>query len=423
MSGYAPDVTVSIPDELGLDDGDNSDWRRYYRSPAPEPRAAPAFPKLFPVGEASETLFGCSGAFDSQRYREATKFRTLPEMLWEEARIALNRLFASIRHDGSHGDYVRLAKFTLAASGFTGFVGKRGEHAVKLREGLTEAIVCLHRHLEARLAQADRAEQGLARPLPLHAADVVSPYGLRRLSETIVPVLRTRLPLPTDQWVTLSEATGDEAAAALDSLRETLAIWQPRRPEAVAIAERLLGNDLPSASAYAEAVHIADMLVWAGETLLAAYAGYMVAMPIYRLYPSTPEREAFALWWPWGRAAPLVDGPPPSPPKARKRVLDLSVITSNRPQDVVREVMDKTGINRTTAQRMTAEMRRGMRTQRQYKAKRLLLEGLSQTEVARQVGLSPSRISALFKGEEFARQKGEAIKAREFLARLKDDGA
>ena len=99
------------------------------------------------------------------------------------------------------------------------------------------------------------------------------------------------------------------------------------------------------------------------------------------------------------------------------------MITSNRPQDVVREVMDKTGINRTTAQRMTAEMRRGMRTQRQYKAKRLLLEGLSQTEVARQVGLSPSRISALFKGEEFARQKGEAIKAREFLAQLKDDGA
>ena len=69
---------------------------------------------------------------------------------------------------------------------------------------------------------------------------------------------------------------------------------------------------------------------------------------------------------------------------------------------------------------MTAEMRRGMRARRQYKARRLLLEGLSQSEVARQVGLSPSRISALFKGEEFARQKAEAIKAR---ARLKGAGA
>jgi hypothetical protein len=37
-----------------------------------------------------------------------------------------------------------------------------------------------------------------------------------------------------------------------------------------------------------------------------------------------------------------------------------------RPQDVVREVMQKTGINRTTAQRMTATLRRAMRLQRRF---------------------------------------------------------
>jgi hypothetical protein len=85
------------------------------------------------------------------------------------------------------------------------------------------------------------------------------------------------------------------------------------------------------------------------------------------------------------------------------------VITATRPQDIVREIVEKTGINRTTAQRLTATMRQRMRSQRQREAENLLRQGLTKNEVARQVGLSPSRISALFKGEKFARRKAEVM--------------
>jgi DNA-binding CsgD family transcriptional regulator len=147
------------------------------------------------------------------------------------------------------------------------------------------------------------------------------------------------------------------------------------------------------------------------------YAGLMHSMPIYRLYPAISEPEAIALWWPWGRPAPLVDGGPPRPPTPRRRVLDPSLITATRPQDVVREVMQKTGINRTTAQSMTASMRAQMR-ERQYQARRLLHEGLTKAEVARRVGLSPSRISALFKGEQFSHNR----RTRELLRTLAVNG-
>jgi len=124
-------------------------------------------------------------------------------------------------------------------------------------------------------------------------------------------------------------------------------------------------------------------------------------MPIYRLYPATAEAEAIALWWPWWRSAPLLDGGPPRPPKPGKKTLDPSLITATQPQDVVREVMQKTGIDRTTAQRMTAAMRAQMRRRREIEAEHLLHLGHSKSEVARRVGLSASRISAMFKGEEF----------------------
>ena len=110
------------------------------------------------------------------------------------------------------------------------------------------------------------------------------------------------------------------------------------------------------------------MLAFLGEKLLALYAGIMHSMPVYRLYPATSEQEAIALWWPWGRRAPLFDGIPPRPPKPRKQVLDPAIITATRPQEVVREVMARTGINRTTAQRMTAAMRAGMRARQRHEA-------------------------------------------------------
>jgi hypothetical protein len=151
---------------------------------------------------------------------------------------------------------------------------------------------------------------------------------------------------------------------------------------------------------YAEAVHIADMLVFTGTKLLTLYAGIMHSMPIYRLYPTISEAEAIALWWPWGRPAPLVGSVPPGPPKPSRPTLDPSIITAKRPQDVVKEIVEKTGLNRTTAQSMTAALRKKMRADREWKARMLLYEGLTKAEVAKRVGLSPSRISALFKNDQ-----------------------
>jgi hypothetical protein len=180
----------------------------------------------------------------------------------------------------------------------------------------------------------------------------------------------TLVPTTADEWVPVVEATPDQAVAALDYLRATMATWDTRHPVAAGILDRLLRDDTPTAAEYAEAIHIADMLVFTSTKLVTLYAGLMHSMPIYRLYPATSEPEAIALWWPWGRPAPLVDGAPPRPPKPRKRLLDPSLITATRPQDVVREVMQKTGINRTTAQSMTASMRAQMRRERQYRAGR-----------------------------------------------------
>ena len=72
--------------------------------------------------------------------------------------------------------------------------------------------------------------------------------------------------------------------------------------------------------------------------------------------------------------------------------------------------MQRTGINRTTAQRMTANMRADMRRKRQAKARRMLRNGATRAEVARAVGLSPSRISAMFKGQAFPTKKAIAQK-------------
>jgi len=92
----------------------------------------------------------------------------------------------------------------------------------------------------------------------------------------------------------------------------------------------------------------------------------------------------------------------------RKKVLDPSIITAKRPQDVVHEVIKRTGINRTTAQRMTAKLRAEMRMKRRDLAMSMLRNGKTRVEVARAVSLSPSRISAMFKGQTFPTKKALA---------------
>jgi hypothetical protein len=406
VSELPPGVTIAPPPpELELDeDGDyRFGWTRdqHYRFALSAVQAAKTFPERIevdtPEALRSNKLFACSGSLNSSRYREATKFRAMPDMGWEEARIALNRLLEPVRHGaGKPHHYVALAEFALTATGFTGFVGRRGEHAVKLRDGLADATDKLRRHLDGMLREAERMAEPVARPITRHGDMQGAPESV---ASSIVGAFWTVVPTAADEWVRIIEATPDQAIAALDYLRATLARWDARRPVSADVLTRLAGNDPPAAAEYAEAIHIADMLVFTSEKLLAIYAGIMHTMPIYRMYPTISEHEAISLWWPWGRPAPLTDGRPPRPPKPRKQVLDPATITATRPQDIVREVMQKTGINRTTAQRMTAAMRAKMRRDRQYMAERLLRLGVTKAQVARTVGLSPSRISAMFKDQ------------------------
>jgi hypothetical protein len=341
-------------------------------------------------------LFACSGSPSSSRYMEPTKFRPMPDMSWEEARIAFNRLRVPLMHyhykRTTTRDYVAFAEFALTAHGFQGFVGKKGDNAVKLRKDLDEAIVLyLHRHLSSALQTAN------------HATVLAHPITNRLQGESWRgnAVLWAMVPTATAHWVQTIEATPDQVIAALDYLRATWATWQARRPLADRVADRLTGKPLPSAAEFAEAMHIAEMLAFTGEKASMLYAGIMHSMPIWRLYPGSSEQEAIAAWWPWGRTSALMDGATPRPPRQRKQTLDPAIITATRPQDVVRQVTELTGMNRTTAQRLTAQMRARMRSQRQHKAETLLRKGMTKAEVAREVGLSPSRISAMFKGKQF----------------------
>ena len=412
MSELPPGVTIAPPPpELDLDedlDWQRPDWRdaNAARHGLSETQAATAFPEPVAV-DPPETLrtakqFGCSGDIESRRYREATRFRALPEMEWPDARIALRRLFVPVQYSGRSPEYVALAEFALSAAGYAGFVGRHGDHAVKLRDELSQAIGRLHRHLTGTLRNAEHKTHQLVRPITLHG-DMREEWNARPAARSMAGALWTLVPTAPDRWFRVIEATPDDAIATLEYLRATLRTWDAQRPFAASIAERLAQVDpkspdnLPTAAEYAEAVHIADMLVFTSEKLLALYAGVMCSMPVYRLYPGTPEAEAVALWWPWGRPARwsmAVRRDRRSP--GRSCSIPRSSPQRGRRISCARSC-EKTGINRTTAQRLTASLRAGMRARRQSTAQRLLATGRTKAEVAREVGLSASRISALFK--------------------------
>jgi hypothetical protein len=351
-------------------------------------------------------LFACSGAVDGSRYMEATKFRMIADMTWPEARAALNRLHVDVsgwdrRHRTTTAHRIALAEFALTAHGFDGFQGKRGEHAVKLRDELMHVIaVEMHSYLRTGLNGSANKAPMLSRPIASRLQGKSWPGN---------DDLRAMVPISATHWVRIIEATAEQVIASLDHLRAVLASWQARRPFADNVAQRLSssapsltgslaqGQMLPTAAEYGEAVHSAEMLAFISAKLDMLYAGIMHSMPIYRMYPSVSEREAIGLWWPWGRALPLVDGGPAKAPPPRKATLDPSIITTTRPSDIVRQVMQETGMNRTTAQRLTLQLRRELRQKRQNTAQMMLGRGATRAAVARAVGLSPSRISAMFK--------------------------
>ena len=83
------------------------------------------------------------------------------------------------------------------------------------------------------------------------------------------------------------------------------------------VSHRLAVRDkMPTTAEYAQALHAADMLTFIGEKLTTLYAAIMHAMPIYRLYPATPEPEAIAVLVAVGASVPLIDG---GPAKRRRR--------------------------------------------------------------------------------------------------------
>jgi hypothetical protein len=404
-----PGVVIAPPPpelKLGKDADDSPWWHRSHDDDDQRDPSALQTATKFPmrvVAEPTEILrtsklFACSGSPDSYRYQEATRFRTMPDMGWEEARAALNRLMADIgiysRHRVTTGEFVALAEFALSASGFEGFAGRKGDHAVKLRKELGSALLQLWTRLNQTLHAAKDEAGVLVHPI----TNRLSGEGWRGNA-----ALWAMVPATDKVWVEVIEATPDQTMAALDILRATLAKWQTRQQFAADVARRLqTPASVPSAQEYAEGIHIAEMLAFTGQKLTTLYAGIMHSMPIYRLYPAAPEREAIAHWWPWGRPALLFDGKPPAP--SARHVLDPATITATRPQDVVKEVMAKTGMNRTTAQKLTAAMRSDMRRKREHEARSLLQRGATKAKVAEMVRLSPSRISALFKGQKFPKK-------------------
>lgn len=329
----------------------------------------------------------------------------------DDARVALKRLVRALtgdvyfryryrsRDQASTSASVALAEFALAARGFD-FLGKKGEHAPKFRKELADAIsLSLRSPLDLRLSASAKNARITAEPI----IQIMNRPEDWRGND----VLEAKVPTPDGSHVRIIEATPEQVITSLEFVRHWLVDREKQRPFANDVLARLHAEPV-TALEYAEAMYIPDGLEFMSAKLVALHAGIMHSMPIYRLYPATSEHEAIELWWPWGRPPPLIDGGPAKPPTPRKQVLDPRTITSTRPEDVVREVIERTGINRTTAQRMTAELRTDMRTKRRQLARSMLRKGLTRAEVARAVRLSPSRISAMFKGQTFPTRKALA---------------
>ena len=157
-----PHITVAPPPpELELERDDDRDFyrrpdyrHRGYDEVDPRPLISTTWPVRIEASTPEALLakqWACSGSPDSTRYQEATRFRDMSSMTWEEARAAFNRLFVA-----RPSNDVALAEFVLTGATFEPFMGRKGEHAPMLRTNMHSAIKgILQRGLSHALETAD----------------------------------------------------------------------------------------------------------------------------------------------------------------------------------------------------------------------------------------------------------------------------
>ena len=183
-------------------------------------------------------MFACSGSPDSSRYREATKFRAMCEMGWEEARIALNRLVEPgtprenepvCRSRGIRPHCDRLYRLCRPAGRACGKTARR-------------AWRCEGDPARPPERPASRSGEQRRAALPSDNAARRRRHAARpeSFANAIVRAFWTLAPTPAGEWVRVVEATADQAVAALDYLRATMATWDARRPVSASVLDRLL---------------------------------------------------------------------------------------------------------------------------------------------------------------------------------------
>jgi hypothetical protein len=128
----------------------------------------------------------------------------------------------------------------------------------------------------------------------------------------------------------IGDMTPEQALTSLEHMRQWLADRTEPRAFAGDIATQLRQRDEVPAQQYADAISFAGAAEFVSAKLVMLYSGIAHSIPLYRLYPATPEQDAIELCWPWGRTMPLVDGGPAKAPVSRKKALDPSLITAKR---------------------------------------------------------------------------------------------
>src|SRR5271166_2908209 len=200
------------------------------------------FPKRFEIGppeELTRKLYACSGGLSSWQYKEATKFHEIPDMSWEEARTALNRLVADAR--GRWGEVkpadiatrylVPLAEFALTAMDFD-FPGRKGDHAAALRKDLPAAICTyLRSPLEDRLRRSEEMDAITVQPIAGFIDTSLCDWPANE-------ALHGMMPMPDGGYARIIQSTPDQVLASLAYARGWLEDSRDRRASAKDVLSR-----------------------------------------------------------------------------------------------------------------------------------------------------------------------------------------